>query len=134
MLEPTSSGVDSADAQRLSHSPWVRLGAPSELADGRRRPVTTSFLKFVAAGAVWGTVAVPFHLLMYRGFLPPQALDPLGVVRIVVDAPFITAAGVMTLLGRPSPSLAEVGLASVASGVAVGAVVEAVGLVMRRRP
>ena len=84
---------------------------------------------FAIAGGLWGVAAVAFHLFMFRGLLPPPAPDPVGVLRAVIDAPFLLAVLTETAFGRASPTLGEVGALSAMSGLLIGA---ALGSIARR--
>ena len=84
---------------------------------------------FAIAGGLWGVAAVAFHLFMFRGFLPPPASDPAGVLRAVIDAPFLIAALTEAAFGRASPSLVEIGVVSGMNGLLIGA---ALGSIARR--
>jgi hypothetical protein len=67
-------------------------------------------------GAIWGLLSPVTHLAMMRDSLPPPALDPLGVLRVAVDLPFMLAAGVEVAAGRPSTSLQEMALVAMVIG------------------
>ena len=84
-------------------------------------------------GAIWGLLTPVVHIAMMRGSLPPPASDPLGVLRVAVDLPFIAAAGIETAIGRPSPSLPEIAfVALLVGGFAVWAIAKVVVLVRNR--
>ena len=84
-------------------------------------------------GAIWGLLSPVIHIAMMRGGLPAPSLDPLGVLRVAVDLPFIAAVGLETAIGRPSPSLPEVSAVAIAVGaVAVWGAWRIVVLVRRR--
>jgi hypothetical protein len=68
-------------------------------------------------GAIWGLLSPVIHIAMTGVSLPAPSLDPLGILRVAVDLPFIMAAGVEVAVGRPSPSLQEMALV----GMVVGA-------------
>ena len=76
-------------------------------------------LKALAVGVVWGAIAPIVHIAMFRGGLPAPAFDVLGVLRVVLDLPFIAALALLSLLGMPSASLAVVVLAALVSGCAL---------------
>jgi hypothetical protein len=70
---------------------------------------------------------------MMRGDLPAPSFDPIGMLRVAIDLPFIAAAGLEVALGRSSPSLQEMALvAMVIAAFAVWAVWRLVVLVRRR--
>lgn len=84
-------------------------------------------------GAIWGLLAPVIHVAMMRGSLPPPDKDPLGLLRVFIDLPFIAAAGIETAIGRPSPSLPEIAfVALLVGGSSVWAIVKVVALVRRR--
>ena len=84
-------------------------------------------------GAIWGLLSPVIHIAMMRGGLPAPSLDPLGVLRVVVDLPFIAAVGVEVAVGRPSPALPEVAVIAMAIGAfAVWGIARVVVLVRRR--
>lgn len=84
-------------------------------------------------GAIWGLLSPVIHIAMMRGGVPAPSLDPLGVLLVAVDLPFIAAAGLETAIGRPSPSLLEMAMvAMIVGAVAVWGIVRVVVLVRRR--
>jgi hypothetical protein len=74
---------------------------------------------------------------MMRGNLPAPSFDPIAMLIVAIDLPFIAAAGLEVALGRPAPSLPEMALVAMfiaASAVwAVWRVVVLVRLRYRRR-
>jgi hypothetical protein len=75
-----------------------------------------------ACGAAWGAVAATVFAAMFRGLLPApgEVAIPFAIGLVVLYFPFLVAGGLETLLGRSSPSFAEVVGVTVACGTALG--------------
>jgi hypothetical protein len=76
----------------------------------------------VAFGFGWGVIAVGVFAAMRAHLLPPpfEVILPFAIGLISAYLPVVIALGVETLLGRRSPSLAEVIAVTVACGSTMG--------------
>lgn len=75
-----------------------------------------------ACGIVWGAIAAAVFVAM-RAHLVPAPFEvalPVAIGPVAAYLPFVVAAGLEALLGRPSPSFAEIVGVTVMSGMALG--------------
>jgi len=85
-------------------------------------------------GGLWGILAPAVHLAMFRGELAPPAFDALGVVRLLLDLPFLGALAAFTLAGVSSPTPPPLVVSSIVIGTGAGLALGAAWRMLRRRP
>jgi hypothetical protein len=73
-------------------------------------------------GTVWGAGAAAVFVAMRAHLLPApfEVATPFAIGLVVAYLPFLVAVGLEALLGRPSPSLAEIVGVTVACGTVLG--------------
>ena len=73
-------------------------------------------------GILWGACAAAVFVAMRAHLLPApsEVAAPFAIGLVVAYLPFLVAVGLEALLGRPSPSLAEIVGVTIACGTALG--------------
>jgi len=79
-------------------------------------------------GTVWGACAAAVFVAMRAHLLPApsEVAAPFAIGLVVAYLPFLVAVGLEALLGRPSPTLAEIVGVTIACGTALGLAVSGV--------
>jgi len=79
-------------------------------------------------GTVWGACAAAVFVAMRAHLLPApsEVAAPFAIGLVVAYLPFLVAVGLEALLGRPSPTLAEIVGVTIACGAALGLAVSGV--------
>jgi hypothetical protein len=87
-----------------------------------------------ACGFGWGAVAAAVFLAMFRGDLgaPGDVGLPVAIGLVLLQLPFVVAAGLETAAGRPSPAFAEIIGVTLASGAGLGLLVSS-GIALAQR-
>lgn len=87
-----------------------------------------------ASGLLWGVLAASVWAAMYSGLIPaPQEIGlPALIIPALALVPLIVAAGLETMVGRASPSLAEHLAATVVCGLALGLALGWLAMLVRR--
>jgi len=81
-----------------------------------------------ALGILWGVVALAALAAMRAHMVPTpfQVALPLAIGLLLAYLPFVLAAGAETLLGRSTPFLVEILIATITCGAALGVAASAV--------